>query len=188
MNRLKIFLTLAILVLGLILCVGCSSRSGEINNTSLEDADRLPEDQRNTELDKALAKIRKDYKNSIVVKNGSITSKSDDGTRLPGQSKNIPDIELNEDFFAFVNEYIEKELKIPPKDEKGYLIQPTFDPRLNAIYDDEDKGVAKGYDNDNIVIIEYETEKEDVYSNLIIVRDSKKSPWKVIYNGNSYKE
>ena len=59
---------------------------------------------------------------------------------------------------------------------------------MNAIYDDEDKGVAKGYENENIYIEEFETEKDDVYSYLIAVRDSKDSPWKVIHHGNSYKE
>lgn len=188
MSRLKTLLILGAIIGGITFSVACSSESGDINSVSLEDTDRLPDDQKNTELDKALAKMRKKYKKSLVVKNGTMYSSSDDGSRLPGQSKNIPDIDLNEEFFAFVENYLENELKIPKNAEKGYIVQRSRDPRMNAIYDDNDKGVAKGYDNNNIVIMEYETEKEDVYSNLIIVRDSNKGPWKVIHNGNSYKK
>lgn len=188
MKRLKILLTASIIMTGVILSAGCNTRSGDINDVSLEETDRLPEDQRNRELDKALAKMRKDYKKSNVIKNGTMFSSSDDGSRLPGQSENIPDIDLDMKFFEFVENYLENELKIPEDTKRGYIMQRAKDPRMNAIYDDDDKGVAKGYDNENIVIMEYETEKEGVYSNLIIVRKSKNDPWMVIHNGNSYKE
>lgn len=188
MSRFKTLLILGVVMTGIMFSAGCSSRGGDINSVSLEDTDRLPDDQRDNELDKALAKMRKDYKKSLVVKNGSMSGRSDDGSRLPNQSKNIPKIDLSEEFFEFVENYLENELKIPKDIEKGHIMKTSKDPRMNAIYDDDDKGVAKGYDNNNIVIMEYETEKEDVYSNLIIVRESNKSPWKVIHNGNSYKE
>lgn len=60
------------------------------------------------------------------------------------------------------------------------------DPRMNAILYDEDKGVANGYDSDNIFICEYEDNGKWHY--LIIVRKKKGSEWKVLYNGDSYKK
>ena len=57
---------------------------------------------------------------------------------------------------------------------------------MNAIYDDADKGVAKGYQNEDIYIVEYETVEEDVNSYLILVRE-KDNSWKVIHEGLSYR-
>ncbi|MEF9952882.1 MAG: hypothetical protein RR840_07975 [Clostridium sp.] len=187
MKWFKLLLVVCILISGIVISSGCSSRGENINKGSLEDTDRLPEDQKSSELDKTIAEMRKDYKESIVIKNGSMSGGGDDGKRLPGQSKNRPDIELNEKFFEYIDNYIKNDLKISKKDEKGYLVRLSIDPRMNAIYDDEDKGFAKEYKNNNIVIVEYETDKENIYSNLIVVRKSTESPWKVIHNGNSYK-
>ncbi|MGL5695002.1 MAG: hypothetical protein ACRCXA_13050 [Peptostreptococcaceae bacterium] len=181
-----------LIIMSLSTCVGCNSRSGDANSVDGEVIDRLPEDQKDTEIDKALAEIRKARKKSITIKDGSMTVISDNGIRLPGQSENIPDFS-KEDYKSFeqgasvILDYIENELKIP-KREYGYDTSICIDPRMNAIYDDEDKGVASGYENENIMIEEYESEVDDVYSYLILVRDSKTSPWKIIYDGNSYKK
>lgn len=59
------------------------------------------------------------------------------------------------------------------------------DPRMIAIYEDEDKGVASGYDADNIFICEYNDNGNWQY--LILVREGKGSDWKVLYHGSSYK-
>ena len=59
------------------------------------------------------------------------------------------------------------------------------DPRMNAIYEDEDKGVANGYDADNIFLCEYSDNGSWQY--LILVREGKGSDWEVLYHGSSYK-
>ncbi|MGL5713569.1 MAG: hypothetical protein ACRCXT_13765 [Paraclostridium sp.] len=192
MKRTKRIVVIGVVLMSLTFSVGCSSRGEDLNSVEGDVIDKLPEDQKETELDKALASIRKARKESVTVKDGSITMISDNGSRLPGQSENIPDFS-NESYDAseqrakVMLDYIENELKVP-KREYVYDMAQCLDPRMNAIYDDEDKGVAKGYDNENIWVEEYETEIEDVYSYLIAVRDSKDSPWKVIHHGNTYKE
>ena len=61
------------------------------------------------------------------------------------------------------------------------------DPRVLAIYDDEDKGVAAGYDSSNIFVCEY-CNGDGVWQYLILVRDGKSGAWSVIHDGSSYKE
>ena len=62
-----------------------------------------------------------------------------------------------------------------------------IDPRILNIYDAEDKGVAAGYDNNNIFVCEY-CKEEGVWQYLILVREGRGSEWNVIHNGTSYKE
>ena len=60
-----------------------------------------------------------------------------------------------------------------------------IDPRMTAIYEDEDKGVANGYDADNIMLCEYND--NGIWQYLILVREEKGSAWEVLYHGSSYK-
>lgn len=189
----KSLVIMSLVVMSVTFSVGCSSRNDNVNNVGGDVIDRLPEDQKDTEIDKALAKIRKASKESVTVKNGVVTSMSSNGMDLPGQSKNMPYLgdESMDEIKArikVVYDYLENELKLPQKKDIGYNIGRCLDPRMNAIYDDEDKGVASGYENENIYIEEYETAKEDVYSYLIMVRESKDDEWKIIHDGNSYKK
>ncbi|RDY26278.1 hypothetical protein CHL78_014370 [Romboutsia weinsteinii] len=193
MKKSKKVIIMGAILMSLTLSVGCSSRSGEVNIVDGDTIDRLPEDQRDTEIDKALAIIRKARKDSVTVKDGSTTIISDNGSNLPGQSENIPDfsnepMENWKQLSEVTHDYIENELKIPKRPIYEYDTSICIDPRINEIYDVDDKGVASGYDNENIMTYEYETEKDDIYSYLILVRDSKDSPWKIVHNGNSYKK
>lgn len=192
MKRTKKVMIIGAILMSLTFSVGCSSRSTDVNSVDGEVIDKLPKDQVDTELDKALASIRKARKDSYTSKNGVESVMGGNGMDLPTQAKNIPDFsqesyESLEQLAKVKLEYIENELKIPKRDY-GYDTSGCIDPRMNAIYDDEDKGVANGYENENIWIEEFETEVDDVYSYLILVRDSKDSPWKVIHHGNTYKE
>ncbi|MGL5379343.1 hypothetical protein [Clostridium sp.] len=161
-----------------------------INSMDINEVERLPESQKETELDKILAARRKFAKENTKVDVGGGTSaismRDDD---IPGQTENRPDFinELDTDFFEFVANYLKTELNIP-EPKLGYYINQCMDPRMNRIYEDSDKGVAAGYENENIILMEYETEESDVYSYLVIVRNNKESDWKVIYNGLNYKE
>ncbi|KRU26798.1 hypothetical protein VT91_04150 [Clostridium sporogenes] len=200
MKKRKSLMIIGTILMSLTFCVGCSSgsagvgsRSTGVNSVDGDAIDRLPEDQKDTEIDKALARMRKSRKEKTEVKDGSVSTIAEVGINLPGQSKNIPDFgkesyEKLEERAHVINDYIDNELKVPKRPVYVHNAAPCLDPRMNAIYDDKDKGVASGYDNQNIYIEEYETEKDDVYSYLILVRDSKDSPWKVIHHGNSYKK
>ena len=86
--------------------------------------------------------------------------------------------ELNEAYEA-ANAYIKGTLNLESE------LWPCIDPRMNAIYEDEDKGVANGYDADNIFLCEYNDNGNWQY--LILVREGKGSDWKVLYHGGSYK-
>lgn len=164
--------------------------NSNINQMDMNEVERLPEEQKETELDKILAERRKYAKeNTKAEAGGGSTSISMTDGDIPGQSKNRPDFiyEFTDKFFVFISDYLKTELNIP-EPSLGYYIAQCMDPRMNAIYDDSDKGVASGYDNDNIIVMEYETAKENVYSYLIVVRDNKDSQWKIIYDGSNYKE
>ncbi|MBD5586125.1 hypothetical protein FDF50_03755 [Clostridium botulinum] len=201
MKKRKGLMIIGAMLMGLTFSVGCSSgntgvnsRSASVNKVDQDAIDRLPEDQKDTELDKELARRRKARKEGTKkTAYGTTLGAMENGANIAGQSKNIPNFGKEsykkfEQLAHAVGDYINNELKIPERPVYGHNIAPCLDPRMNAIYDDEDKGVASGYDNENIYIEEYETEKDDVYSYLILVRDSKDSPWKVIHHGNSYKK
>lgn len=86
--------------------------------------------------------------------------------------------ELNE-AFKVAGAYVEGTLNL----ENGAWI--CIDPRMTAIYEDDDKGVANGYDADNIFLCEYNDNGNWQY--LILVREGKGSDWEVLYHGSSYK-
>ncbi len=81
--------------------------------------------------------------------------------------------------FKTARVYVEETLKLESE------VYECIDPRMLAIYEDEDKGVANGYDSGNIFLCEYEDHGKWQY--LILVREGKGSDWKVLYHGSSYK-
>ena len=86
--------------------------------------------------------------------------------------------ELNE-AFKVADDYIKGTLNLNGD------VWACIDPRMTAIYEDEDKGVANGYDADNIFLCEYNDNGNWQY--LILVREKKGSDWKVLHHGSSYK-
>ena len=86
--------------------------------------------------------------------------------------------ELNK-AFDVANAYIKGTLNLESP------LWACIDPRMTAIYEDEDKGVASGYDADNIFLCEYNDNGNWQY--LILVREGKGSDWEVLYHGDSYK-
>jgi len=55
---------------------------------------------------------------------------------------------------------------------------------MNAIYDDEDKGVAAGYENENILLKEYVVNNNWRY--IVLVRESANDPWKVAHEDTNH--
>ena len=81
--------------------------------------------------------------------------------------------------------YVTKTLGIcPPTKCEVYM---CMDPKMAEIYRDEDKGVAKGYENENIFLSEFCGEDHN-WQCLVLVREGKGQPWRVIYCGNDYTE
>lgn len=86
--------------------------------------------------------------------------------------------------YAAARIYVTDTLQIQPGTKR--VIYMCIDPRVTAIYDDEDKGVAAGYDNSNIFVCEY-CDASGVWKYLILTREGKGSAWNVLHNGDGYR-
>lgn len=86
--------------------------------------------------------------------------------------------------YATANSYVEDTLGISV--ETRNTTYHCVDPRIWAIYSADDKGVANGYDPENIYLVEYCD--NGTWQYLILVREGKGSAWKVIHHGSSYME
>lgn len=175
----KKIVVIMMLITSMVIFAGC----GKDNKTSSLQGEQ--QTSQNVELDMMLAQFRLEKK-IRQLETGIVNVSPEDFTRFPGQSQNIPKLSLSYDDFrarseAWFNYVINKYKGFEP-----VINRQCVDPRMNAIYDDADKGVANGYQNEDIYIVEYETEEEDVYSYLILVRE-KDNTWKVIYEGQNYK-
>ena len=89
--------------------------------------------------------------------------------------------EMAEAYDAAIS-YVESTLGISP--ETRNTVYHCVDPRIWAIYNAKDKGVANGYAPENIFVCEYCDHKTWQY--LILVREGKGSAWEVIHHGSSY--
>jgi len=96
---------------------------------------------------------------------------------------NFDSRELNKAYEAAKN-YVEETLAISV--ETNAVVYSCIDPRITEIYEAEDKGVADGYDSEDIFVCEYCD--NGTWQYLILVRDGKGSDWSVIHHGGSYKE
>lgn len=86
--------------------------------------------------------------------------------------------------YGTANSYVEDTLGISV--ETRNTTYHCVDPRIWTIYSAEDKGVANGYDPENIYVVEYCD--NGTWQYLILVREGKGSAWKVIHHGSSYME
>ncbi|MGL5614676.1 MAG: hypothetical protein ACRDD2_00365 [Sarcina sp.] len=189
-----IIIGISILGISLISCGKQGNPEATVNENTLSnnEIERLPEEQQDTELDKKIAAMRAFRKKNLKSENGSMTAISQVDTDLPGQSKNRPKVDEGESRkqLEVINIYLAKKFNIDINNENeiGKIDSATcIDPRVNAIYDDEDKGIAKGYENNDIHVQEYE-DKDGSYKYLILVKDKDSKAWKVIKDGNGYKE
>lgn len=141
------------------------------------------------ELEEELARYRQEREDNIKEANGLVEGGSPDESNYTFDMSGIGlsqfDTKETTEGFAAARIYVTDTLGIKPSTKME--IYMCVDPRILAIYEDEDKGVAVGYDNSNIFVCEYCGEG-DVWQYLILVRDGKGSQWKVIHNGDSYKE
>ena len=194
MNSKRVMCLIGVIVIGMSSFVGCGnsglSRNETTETASLDEIERLPEDQKETELDKILTEHRKFRKESITEQNGSTTAMSYSKASIPGNAVNEPSFEGEdlEKMFGIVIDYLVEEKGFEEKEiGKKIDYSQCIDPRVNAIYDNEDKGVLNGYENENIFIVEYE-DKDETYKFIFLARESKDSEWEVKHDGLGYKE
>lgn len=184
MKKNKIIISGTILTCILIFSTGCNRNNIENENSVSQDKlDKLPDYQKDEEINKELVKLReerkKNYRNDSTGQYSGTNKMSGDLVDIP-----VSDDEI-EKISSVSEDYVRNTLKIS---EDSELEGPTacIDNRMLKIYEDEDKGVANEYDNENIYINEYEYEKGK-YKYLIIARKDKNSPWEVIHDGLNYK-
>lgn len=170
---------------------GCQSNQAAMQEAaSSEDYEKLPMDQKESELDKALAKVRQENKKmKNIVANGYVINGNMSGSDIPGYieppTDHITESEIESIYNAAFSYLNEKGIELTDKRKKTLIA--CYDPRMNQIYKDKDKGVAEGYKNKDIYILEYETEVRGVYNYLLLVREAD-GTWRVLHEGNSYKE
>ena len=174
---------------------GADNRSEAENSAQDEAGDQSqPSDnpngvQTDTGLEEELAKYRQEREDNIQEAGGLVEGGSPDESNYTFDMSGIGlrrfDTRETTEGFAAARIYVTDTLGIKPSTKMEVYM--CVDPRILAIYEDEDKGVAAGYDNSNIFVCEYCGEG-NVWQYLILVRDGKDSQWKVIHNGSSYKE
>lgn len=162
----------------------------EVQTSSSEENENAAQGETDVELEGELERYRQEREDMIQEANGLVEGGSPEesnysfdmsGSFYGGQF----DTRETTEAYAAAGAYITDELGVTPETKmKTYM---CIDPRILAIYDEEDKGVAAGYENNNIFVCEYKNE-EGTWQYLILVRDRKGSAWHVIHNGSSYKE
>ncbi len=161
---------------------GGTERLGNTRQTALQEKDNQPQE----DIEQILADYRSDREKG--------ESKTPDGYVLA--------LEPNEENYGFgvgdtsyTSRFDTKEVSEAFKAAEKYM-EDTFqtepplytcaDPRMTAIYNDTDKGVANGYAADNIFLCEYSENGEWQY--IILVREGKGEKWTVLFRGNTYKQ
>lgn len=163
--------------------VESAEQSGNNSDTKQEEAD--------DELEDNLAKYRAEREKMTNVSLGSGVS----GYGAP----NAEDYGFSSDESEYLLQFDSRELSEAYETAKQYVtdtleisvetkgtVYPCVDSRITEIYEADDKGVANGYESENIFVCEYCDEGNWKY--LILVREAKGEEWKVIHHGNSYKE
>ena len=191
--RKKMVLSMVMLYGITLLACGCGNpltllgqSSGEQDSTQAETkkAKKIASND-NKKIDEALKKVRSTRKDSVVAgyQMGSVADEKDYGLDTSnGKYMDQLDTMEYQKAIGAVIDYVKKELNL---DENS--VWECIDPRVLKIYEDPDKGVAKGYKNENIWVGEYK-EKNGTWKYIIAVRKAKGEPWKVIHHGDSYKK
>lgn len=146
--------------------------------------------QTDAELEEELKNYRQEREDMIQEANGLVEGGSPDEDNytfdMSGSFYTSRfDTRETTEAYAAARFYVTDTLGIKPSTKM--VTYMCIDPRVLAIYDDEDKGVAAGYDSSNIFVCEY-CNGNGVWQYLILVRDGKGSAWSVIHDGSSYKE
>ena len=169
-------------------CGEYSSTSDEIEEDETEQSGQSSSED---ELEQNLSEYRAERENmtNIAMGNGvsgyGAPNAEDYGfqTDTANYMQQFDSRELNK-AYETAKKYVTESLAITV--ETNAVIYACVDPRVTEIYEVEDKGVADGYDSENIFVCEYCD--NGTWQYLILVRDGKGSEWSVIHHGSSYKE
>ena len=148
------------------------------------------EKQTDAQLEEELKNYRQEREDMIQETNGLVEGGSPDEDNysfdMSGSFYTSRfDTRETTEAYAAARIYVTDTLGLKPSTKM--VTYMCIDPRILAIYDDEDKGVAAGYDSSNIFVCEY-CNGDGVWQYLILVRDGKGGAWSVIHDGSSYKE
>lgn len=148
------------------------------------------EEQTDADLEEELKNYRQEREDMIQEANGLVEGGSPDEDNysfdMSGSFYTSRfDTRETTEAYAAARIYVTDTLGFKPSTKM--VTYMCIDPRVLAIYDDEDKGVAAGYDSSNIFVCEY-CDEDGVWQYLILVRDGKGSAWSVIHDGSSYQE
>lgn len=162
----------------------------EIQADFSQNEEDMTQGQTDAELEEELKQYRQEREDAIQESNGLVEGGSPDESNYSfdlSKSYYISRFDTKEvtEAYAAARIYVTDSLGIEP--DTKMVTYMCIDPRILNIYEDEDKGVAAGYDNNNIFVCEYCNE-DGVWQYLILVRGGKGSEWSVIHNGISYKE
>ena len=162
----------------------------EIQADFSQNEEDMTQGQTDAELEEELKQYRQEREDTIQESNGLLEIGSPDESNYSfdlSKSYYISQFDTREitEAYAAARIYVTDSLGIEPATKM--VTYMCIDPRIWNIYEDEDKGVAAGYDNNNIFVCEYCNE-DGVWQYLILVREGKGSEWSVIHNGSSYKE
>lgn len=208
MKNIKKVMFMCILTLGL---YGCSNnevkreemeqaqQSTEIETTSDENSstpDAVKSEDNNSSkrsddtLEGELKKYRREREDNIVEVNGLVEASSPNEDNYSLDLSGLAylsglDTRETTEAYRAARIYVTDTLGIAPNTKME--VYTCVDPVILAIYEDEDKGVAEGYENSNIFVCEY-CGADDVWQYLILVREGKGEAWQVIHSGKSYKE
>ena len=165
------------------------------SGTEGQSSDGQQENQEGETLEEMLAEYRADREDATSVPMGNGVTGSGSGLRNPedyGFSIEPTATNILENFDSremvealnTAKQYVENTLGITI--ETKNTVYMCVDPRIWELYEAEDKGVAEGYEPENIYVCEYCD--NGTWQYLILVRDGKGSAWKVIHHGSSYIE
>ena len=162
----------------------------EIQSASSPNNENMTWGQTYAELEEELKRYRQEREDEIREANGLVEGGSPDEEKYSfdlSKSYYTSQFDTREvtEAYAAARIYVTDSLGIKPITKM--VTYMCIDPRILNIYDAEDKGVAAGYDNNNIFVCEY-CKEEGVWQYLILVREGRGSEWNVIHNGTSYKE
>ena len=155
-----------------------------------ENHEGSAEEQTDAQLERELKNYRQEREDMIQEANGLVEGGSPDEDNysfdMSGSFYTSRfDTRETTEAYAAARIYVTDILGLKPRTKM--VTYMCIDPRVLAIYDDEDKGVAAGYDSSNIFVCEY-CNGDGVWQYLILVRDGKGGAWSVIHDGSSYRE
>lgn len=168
---------------------GNEEQKSEIQQSETQESKDNEQNDTDAELDEKLAQYRQEREGMTNVAMGNGVS----GYGAPNAEnygfqdtadymQNLDSRELNK-AYETAKKYVEETLTISV--ETNAVVYACVDPRITEIYEATDKGVADGYDAENIFVCEYCD--NGTWQYLILVRDGKDSDWSVIHHGSSYK-